>query len=120
MQWLPNPFNAGQYRVGVQPINLGGIMSRTYKTDPFRVKLSKPECSKLKVVEDHDHRFGLECDLPENSLHEGFTRCTWEWEWTGINVCCCNLCSKYAYEKSPSKRERNKGKKYVRSFEKEY
>ena len=40
-------------------------MSRTYKTDPLRVKLSKPECSKLKVVEDHDHRFG-ECDLPEN------------------------------------------------------
>ncbi len=95
-------------------------MSRTYKTDPFRVKLNKPECSKLKVVEDHDHRFGLECDLPENPLHEGFTRCTWEWEWNGINLCCCHGCSKGAYEKPLNRRERTKAKSYARNFEDEY
>ena len=94
-------------------------MSRTYKTDPLRVKLSKPECSKLKVIEDHDHRFG-ECDLPENPLHEGYTRCTWEYDWNGIHLCCCKLCSGKAYEKSPNKRERNKGKSYARNFEDEY
>lgn len=94
-------------------------MSRTYKTDPLRVKLNKPECSKLKVIEDHNHISG-KCDLPENPLHEGYTRCTWEYDWNGINICCCNLCSKYAYEKSPSKRERNRGKSYARNFEEEY
>lgn len=96
-------------------------MSRTYKTWPLEIKLAHPDKSKLMVVEEHDHSTGpctLPKDIKDNVMFRG--NCYYVWEWNGINLCCCNLCSKYAYEKNPSKHQRQTAKKFIRNYEKEY
>ena len=74
-------------------------MSRTDKTQPFRVRLWDGTLRRIAV---HDHRNGI-CDLPAN-LAEDIAQidgaggvfpagaCRWEFTWTGMPACCCELC----------------------------
>ncbi|MDQ0030432.1 hypothetical protein [Arthrobacter bambusae] len=74
-------------------------MSRTEKTQPFRIRLWD---GTLRRVAVHDHRDGI-CDLPATvqeylkrvedtgvSMAPGF--CHWELQYTGTRTCCCPLC----------------------------
>ena len=74
-------------------------MSRTDKTQPFRVRLWD---GTLRRVAVHDHRDGV-CNLPADEAAdlEQFARhggripayaCHWEFTWTGVAPCCCSLC----------------------------
>ncbi|MCA4132659.1 hypothetical protein [Arthrobacter sp. M4] len=74
-------------------------MSRTDKTQPFRVRLWD---GTLRRVAVHDHRDGI-CDLPANVQEDrrqvvtngGFLpnrSCHWEFQYTGSKTCCCSVC----------------------------
>ncbi|MBB3049399.1 hypothetical protein FHS23_000394 [Prauserella isguenensis] len=74
-------------------------MSRTDKTQPFRVRLWD---GSLRGVAVHDHRDGV-CDLP-GTLKEDLKHvagnggsvargsCFWDLRYTGTRPCCCPLC----------------------------
>ena len=74
-------------------------MSRTEKTQPFRVRLWDGTLHRVAV---HDHRDGI-CDLPA-TVHEDLEQvedtvgsmargsCHWEFQYTGTRTCCCPLC----------------------------
>jgi hypothetical protein len=83
-------------------------MSRTDKTNPFVVKLWD---GTLRRVACHDHATGP-CDLP-GSLREYLaadlkTRCTWDVEFDGTHVCCCQLCRAQTWERAARKGERSR------------
>ncbi|WP_284976293.1 hypothetical protein [Arthrobacter sp. efr-133-TYG-104] len=74
-------------------------MSRTEKTQPFRIRLWDGTLHRLAV---HDHRDGI-CDLPttiQGDLEQVEDKdglmarwsCHWEFQYTGTNTCCCPLC----------------------------
>lgn len=96
-------------------------MSKTDKTKPFYLKLAHGD---LAWKESHDHTDGL-CDLPpvENtdSYWKHDTSCYRTFVYTGIHACCCHRChSSDEYMLRPGKRQRLKGKRIVRDWEKEY
>lgn len=74
-------------------------MSRTDKTQPFRVRMWDGTLHRVAV---HDHRDGI-CDLPADlaedldqlDLDDGFLQrdsCHWEFYFTGTFPCGCALC----------------------------
>lgn len=74
-------------------------MSRTDKTQPFHVRLWDGTLHRVAV---HDHRDGI-CDLPADlaedlnqiDLNGGFMprdACHWEFHYTGVRTCGCDLC----------------------------
>lgn len=101
-------------------------MSRTDKTQPWRVKVFfYPSW----VEEYHDHRDGRECDLPDRATPENVGRqsrgCGWTFSLgfmrSNMARCACYMCSYDAYMSVPRrKRERIEGKNYCRNWWREY
>lgn len=66
-------------------------MAHTDKTDPFWIRIRTGYYDSYPWHPCHYD--GGECDLPPLLEHTGKTRCTWEFSYTGRNVCACKLCS---------------------------
>jgi len=81
-------------------------MSRTDKTDPYRVLLWVDPAGRLP---EHDHRVG-ECDLPQDIRGhlEARTRCTWGslWDHAWAAVCSCELCHGGRWCRAENRRDR--------------
>jgi len=85
-------------------------VSRTEKTQPFRVKLWD---GTLERVALHDHRDGP-CDLPitmiDDLIGRSDMRCRWDLRWTGIFVCCCGLCRQQVEHRRAAKGARRRSR----------
>lgn len=93
-------------------------MSRTRKTDPLKVKVNKHP---TKLVENHDHRLGLPCDLPKVPVYKMFdstTRCVWDvsdemYYDKEVWSCGCPICSQSIEHKQDRRRARKVGRRYT-------
>ena len=99
-------------------------MSRTEKTQPFRVKLWD---GTLARVARHDHRDGP-CDLPSTMADDLFRepdlqlvadlracrRCYWDLRWTGTFVCCCGMCRQQVEHRRAAKGARRRSRMELR------
>lgn len=91
-------------------------MSRTDKTQPYRVRLWDGTLQRVAV---HDHRDGI-CDLPA-TLEEDLawhdrhrshgTSCYWDLHWTGVTVCACALCSGRPWARAERRADRHRAKR---------
>ena len=85
-------------------------MSRTDKTSPHIVKLWN---GTLRRVACHDHTLGP-CDLPgglrEHLATGHTTRCTWDLDFNGTHVCCCELCRAQTWVRAERKGERSRAR----------
>ena len=83
-------------------------MSRTDKTSPYIVKLWH---GALRRQAFHDHSAGA-CDLPQSlaeHLAVGYsTRCSWDLDYDGTNVCGCQLCRAQIWVRNDVRGERNR------------
>ncbi|WP_183093223.1 hypothetical protein [Nocardioides stalactiti] len=90
-------------------------MSRTDKTQPFRVRLWDGTLSRVAV---HDHSDGV-CDLPATMRDDLAqwstpgaigTSCHWELHWTGVGVCPCSLCHDGAERRAERRADRRRAR----------
>lgn len=85
-------------------------MSRTFKTDPYWVKIKNPERVGAETYAVHNHEKG-ECDLPaepewDTNLHGN---CWWQIDCLGKNIFCgCNLCTDRNYHVRENRANRHK------------
>ena len=83
-------------------------MSRTDKTSPYIVKLWH---GALRATARHDHSTG-DCDLPQSLADHlatwGTTRCAWDLDYDGTNVCGCQLCRAQIWARAERKGERSR------------
>lgn len=97
-------------------------MSRTDKTQPFRVRLWDGTLRRIAV---HDHRNGI-CDLPDDLAAdikqiEGASgrfpadSCRWEFAWTGTSPCCCWLCHDSTGHRAERRADRHATKRELRN-----
>ena len=90
-------------------------MSKTDKTRPIQVRL----WDDLDKVPYHVC-LGKDCDLP-SSLEQDLAQpsepghCIWVFNYTGINVCSCNLCSGRDYRLLAKRSDRRKVRAFLTS-----
>lgn len=101
-------------------------MSRTDKTQPYPVRLWDGTLHRVAV---HNHVDGI-CDLPQ-SLDEELAQyaanggyldraaCHWEFQYTGINTCCCNLCRDPARRRAERRADRHRVRRDLREMVKQ-
>lgn len=101
-------------------------MSRTDKTQPFRVRLWD---GTLRRVAIHDHRNGI-CDLPAN-LAEDIAQidgaggrypagaCRWEFTWSGTASCSCEICHASSGLRAERRADRHAVRRELRDLIKE-
>lgn len=99
-------------------------MSRTFKTDPFWVKLQHPERTGIHPREVHDHRDG-KCNLPTLDRAScirwaGVHDCRWEWKYSGVNECGCRMCTNYWQRRWDRRRVRNHERRVTQKWLDEY
>lgn len=96
-------------------------MSRTFKTDPYWVKLRHPERSGIHPVARHDHS-DTPCNLPSSPTESTyvFGDCYWEWHYTGVNECGCRMCTNYWQRRWDRRRARNYERRVTQKWLDEY
>ncbi|MFE6645056.1 hypothetical protein ACFVJS_00740 [Nocardioides sp. NPDC057772] len=101
-------------------------MSRTDKTQPYRVRLWDGTLARTAV---HDHRDGV-CDLPADvredlssyALTGGFraaSSCYWTMHFTGTMSCCCSMCHDGAGLRAERRADRHRTRRELADLVKE-
>lgn len=89
-------------------------MSRTEETSPYIVRLWD---GTLRRVAEHDHTTGP-CDLPqtltEHLAHWDGTRCTWDLDYDGTHVCCCQVCRAQTWVRAACRGEKSRARSALR------
>lgn len=88
-------------------------MSRTFKTDPYRVKLHDPRKHKVVLREVHHHeKTDGECQLADSPLVDDMNPMRWCWYdnvSNGRNVVCgCKMCTGQVGRKAENAGERKR------------
>lgn len=99
-------------------------MSRTFKTDPYRIKLRHPHRSGIHPRPVHNHTT-QRCTLPKDPAEAPFRiigghECHWEWKYTGVNECGCRMCTNYWQRRWDRHRERHHGRRVTQKWLDEY
>ena len=101
-------------------------VSRTDKTQPFRVRLWDGTLTRVAV---HDHSDGA-CDLPATYLDDlaqyatdggRFSRgsCYWAMRFTGTMACCCDMCHDAAGLRAERRADRHRTRRELADLVKE-
>lgn len=96
-------------------------MAHTDKTMPLKVRLWHLG---LVPVAVHDHRDGV-CDLPATlaellAQSRGGGDCTWDFSWTGVGACACELCTGGYWHRAENRRDRQKSRRDLRDRVKQW
>lgn len=89
-------------------------MSRTDAHAPFRVRLARGELAARPVHACADR----DCDLPDRPPARWYpgcapTHCHWEFHYTGVGVCACQMCHGGADNRAENRRRRRRSKVYL-------
>lgn len=99
-------------------------MSKTLKTRPISVRMADKGDKGVGIQEVHDHRDGKVCDLPEMTDTKVYQHnvtflsgnCHYQWEYVGVNVCACNVCSDPRGRRNSVRHNRQEARKKIRAI----
>jgi len=116
----PDPSRIRAHGWAVEPKG-DRTMSRTWKTDPFWVKIVKTR----GYIAEHDHRDGV-CNLTEPPSYKTLDsvyrqgECRWTWSnefiYSGLAHCGCQMCQGNEWIRAENRSDRYASKRELRRY----